>query len=93
MDKKNQARQAAIARSRPTPGRAPGAQGGQAVRQQNRQNQFTFYTEDSTGLKLSPKTVLILSLLYMAIVVLLHIFGKIKNAEIKKEMWSRTLSE
>jgi hypothetical protein len=27
----------------------------------------------------SPKTVLILSLLYMGIVVLLHIFGKIKQ--------------
>lgn len=30
-------------------------------------------------MKLSPKTVLIISLLYMGIVVLLHIFGKVKG--------------
>ena len=30
-------------------------------------------------MKLSPKTVLVVSLLYMGIVVLLHIFGKVKG--------------
>ena len=30
-------------------------------------------------MKLSPKTVLVISLLYMGIVVLLHIFGKVKG--------------
>ena len=36
-----------------------------------------FYTDDSSGLKVQPKTVLIISLVYMGIVVLLHIWGKI----------------
>ena len=54
----------------------PGAKVGNM---QTRQNQFAFFTEESSGLKLSPKTVLILSLLYMIIVVVLHILGKVKN--------------
>jgi len=56
------------------------------VRPNSRSNQFTFYTEDSSGLKLSPKTVLVISLLYIGIVVLLHIFGKIKGGEGKKDL-------
>lgn len=80
MDKKEQARKAAIARSKEAPQRQ-GVANAQAAgaRPQSRNNQFAFFTEESQGLKLSPKTVLIISLLYMGIVVLLHIFGKVKG--------------
>ena len=84
MDKKELAKKSAIARSRQAPGGRP--QGGQNVaRAQSRQNMLGFYGEESTGLKLSPKTVLVISLLYLGIVVLLHIFGKIKSGDAKKE--------
>eukprot|EP00918_Siedleckia_nematoides_P041574 GHVU01090431.1.p1 GENE.GHVU01090431.1~~GHVU01090431.1.p1 ORF type:complete len:115 (+),score=5.50 GHVU01090431.1:43-345(+) len=52
---------------------------------QNRQprpqstDSFKFYTEDSPGLKLGPTTVLVLSLVFMLVVVLLHILGKIQG--------------
>ncbi|CEM12157.1 unnamed protein product [Vitrella brassicaformis CCMP3155] len=35
-----------------------------------------FYTDDAPGLKVGPTTVLVLSLVFMAIVVILHIMGK-----------------
>ena len=77
MDKKELAKRSAIARSKTTPARTGAANA--AARPQSKGNQFAFFTEESQGLKLSPKTVLILSLLYMGIVVLLHIFGKVKG--------------
>ena len=78
MDRKELAKKSAIARSKTTPARTGAANA--AARPVNRQgNQFAFFQEESSGLKVSPKTVLILSLLYMGIVVLLHIFGKIKT--------------
>jgi protein transport protein SEC61 subunit beta len=78
MDRKELAKKSAIARSKTTPVRQGAANA--AARPQNRPgNQFAFFQEESSGLKVSPKTVLILSLLYMGIVVLLHIFGKIKT--------------
>ncbi|EPR58322.1 Sec61beta family protein [Toxoplasma gondii TgCatPRC2] len=36
-----------------------------------------FYTDDTPGLKIGPQTVLILTLCFMASVVLLHIVGKV----------------
>ena len=80
MDKKELAKRSAIARSKTAPAR-PGAAGqvGTARPQSRNQNQFAFFTEESQGLKLSPKTVLVISLLYLGIVVLLHIFGKVKG--------------
>lgn len=77
MDRKEQAKKSAIARSKPTPTRQ-GAAAQTGGRPASRGNQFAFFTEESQGLKLSPKTVLIISLLYVGIVVLLHIFGKVK---------------
>lgn len=77
MDKKELAKKSAIARSKTAPVRNGAANA--AARPQNRQgNQLAFFQEESSGLKVSPKTVLIISLLYMGIVVLLHIFGKLK---------------
>ena len=77
MDKKELAKQSAIARSKTQPARPTGGQN--VARAQNRGNQLAFFSEDSSGLKLSPKTVLVLSLLYLGIVVLLHIFGKVRG--------------
>ena len=84
MDKKELAKKSAIARSKTAPTRNAAAQ--HAARPPSKGNQFAFFTEESQGLKLSPKTVLVLSLLYMGIVVLLHIFGKVKAAEGKKDL-------
>mmetsp|Transcript_21543 Transcript_21543/g.54787 ORF Transcript_21543/g.54787 Transcript_21543/m.54787 type:complete len:92 (+) Transcript_21543:1174-1449(+) len=38
-----------------------------------------FYTDDAPGLKIGPTTVLVLSLLFIAFVVLLHIWGKFRR--------------
>jgi hypothetical protein len=37
----------------------------------------SFYTDDAPGLKIGPFTVLVLSLMFIAFVVLLHIWGKL----------------
>ena len=36
-----------------------------------------YFSEESTGFKITPKTVLIMSLIYIGIVVLLHIYAKL----------------
>merc|ERR1712151_691503 len=38
-----------------------------------------FYTDDAPGLKVGPTTVLVLSLVFMAIVCSLHILGKFRS--------------
>ena len=38
-----------------------------------------FYTDDAPGLKIGPTTVLVSSLLFIAFVVLLHIWGKFRG--------------
>lgn len=79
MDKKELAKKSAIARSKTTPTRQGAAAQAAGGRPHAAGNQFAFFTEESQGLKLSPKTVLIISLLYIGMVVLLHIFGKVKG--------------
>jgi protein transport protein SEC61 subunit beta len=78
MDRKELAKKSAIARSKQTPTR-PSAAAQAGARPIARGNQLSFFNEEAQGLKLSPKTVLIISLLYLGIVVLLHIFGKVKG--------------
>ena len=41
-------------------------------------NILQFYTDDSPGLQVGPTTVLIMSLSFVGIVVLLHIWGKFR---------------
>lgn len=36
-----------------------------------------YFSEESSGFKITPKTVLIMSLIYIGIVVLLHIYAKL----------------
>lgn len=38
-----------------------------------------FYNDDAPGLKIGPTAVLVLSLLFIAFVVLLHIWGKFRR--------------
>jgi protein transport protein SEC61 subunit beta len=40
-------------------------------------SKLNYFSEDSTGLRIQPKTVLIMSLIYIGIVVLLHIYAKL----------------
>mmetsp|Transcript_34035 Transcript_34035/g.79061 ORF Transcript_34035/g.79061 Transcript_34035/m.79061 type:complete len:93 (-) Transcript_34035:185-463(-) len=40
---------------------------------------LNFYTDDAPGLKVGPTTVLVLSLVFMAIVCSLHIVGKFRS--------------
>ena len=44
-----------------------------------------FFTEDAPGLKVHPKTVLIISLVYIGVVVLLHIWSKLGAGPTKTE--------
>lgn len=47
-----------------------------------------FFSEDSSSIRIQPKTVLIISLIYIGLVVLLHIYAKIgapaKVVEVEK---------
>ena len=64
------ARKAAAAR-RPASRPSGGGGGGNGI--------LRFYTDDAPGLKIGPTTVLVLSLLFIAFVVLLHIWGKFRK--------------
>lgn len=44
-----------------------------------------YFSEDNAGFTIQPKTVLIVSLVYIGIVVLLHIFSKVGGSETKVE--------
>lgn len=44
-----------------------------------------YFSEDSAGFTIQPKTVLIVSLVFIGIVVLLHIFSKVGGAQPKVE--------
>ncbi|OMJ83842.1 hypothetical protein SteCoe_9155 [Stentor coeruleus] len=41
--------------------------------------ELKLYSEDAPGLQIGPSTVLLLSLSYIAIVVILHIVGKLRG--------------
>ena len=75
MDAKANARAAAIRR---TGGKVAKNAGGQKGGVEN----FAFFSGDSNGFEVSPKAVLIISLLYIGVVVLLHIFGKVKTSTV-----------
>ena len=44
-----------------------------------------YFSEDNAGFTIQPKTVLIVSLVYIGIVVLLHIFSKVGGSDTKVE--------
>lgn len=69
-----------------TAGRRPGRgstlqkQGSQGSGSQPNNNIMRFYSDDGSGLKVGPVTVLVMSLAFMVVVVSLHILGKFRNA-------------
>ena len=66
--------------NRPAAGSRPQAGEARPARTNGRSaGELKFYTEDAPGLKIGPSTVLVLSLSFIAIVVILHIFGKIRG--------------
>lgn len=64
---------ASLRRRRPGGGAGAGgaASGGGAS------TMLQFYTDDATGAKMSPNTVLFMSIGFIAVVALLHVFGKL----------------
>merc|ERR1712050_186830 len=65
-------RQRKTTASSSTVSRKPGGGGGAGM--------WRFYTEDSPGIKVGPVPVLVMSLLFIASVFLLHIWGKYNRA-------------
>ncbi len=45
-----------------------------------------YFSEDSAGFKIQPKTVLIMSLVYIGLVVLLHIYSKMGAAPVEADI-------
>jgi len=46
---------------------------------------LNYFSEDNAGFRVQPKTVLIMSLVYIGIVVLLHLYCKLGAAPVKDE--------
>jgi len=46
------------------------------------QTGIRYFSEESSGFKITPKTVLIMSLIYIGIVVLLHIYAKLGSNKV-----------
>mmetsp|Transcript_56224 Transcript_56224/g.76667 ORF Transcript_56224/g.76667 Transcript_56224/m.76667 type:complete len:90 (+) Transcript_56224:47-316(+) len=67
----------ALNRRRPTRTSSGGASGG--TRSRGQPGILRFYTDDAPGLKIGPTTVLVMSLVFIAFVVLLHIWGKFRS--------------
>ena len=42
--------------------------------------ELKFFSHESGGMQLQPKTVLLVSIIYMGVVVVLHIFGKLRQS-------------
>ncbi|XP_042455739.1 protein transport protein Sec61 subunit beta-like [Zingiber officinale] len=63
---------AAASLRRRRPGGAAGAAAGGGA-----STMLQFYTDDATGAKMSPNTVLFMSIGFIAVVALLHVFGKL----------------
>ena len=62
---------ASLRRRRPTGGAAAAGGGGGAS------TMLQFYTDETAGRKMSPNAVLIMSIGFIAIVAVLHVFGKL----------------
>ena len=54
---------------------------------------LNYFSEDSAGFRIQPKTVLIMSLVYIGIVVILHIYSKLGAAPIKEDTTKTTTTE
>jgi protein transport protein SEC61 subunit beta len=54
---------------------------------------LSYFSEDSAGFRIQPKTVLIMSLVFIGIVVLLHIYSKLGSAPAKEDQPKGPASE
>mmetsp|Transcript_45856 Transcript_45856/g.132300 ORF Transcript_45856/g.132300 Transcript_45856/m.132300 type:complete len:94 (-) Transcript_45856:113-394(-) len=76
---------ASVGGSRTALARRPAGRAGGAVASANSGRKaagggiLKFYTDDATGLKVGPTTVLVMALVFMAIVCSLHIMGKFRS--------------
>ena len=75
---RERARAAALAKAKP---QARQGLSGKQGTVQNRGNQLNFFSEDASGMKMTPHSVMILCLIYVGLVVMLHIFGKMKSVD------------
>ena len=75
---KEKARQSALARAK-APNKNSRLSNMQGRPSNNQGNNLTFFSEDVNGLKFSPYHVMIICLVYIGLIVVLHIFGKVKN--------------
>ena len=73
MDARANARAAAIRRT-------GGTKGGNKPGPKDGAENFAFFSGSSNGFEVSPKAVLIISLVFIGVVVLLHIFGKVSTS-------------
>ena len=60
------------------PESASAKQGGAPVAGAADATNFAHYADEGAGLQLSPATVLTMSLVFIGLVVLFHVFGKLK---------------
>lgn len=76
---REKAREAALARTKaPNKNARLSASQGRANNQQG--NNLTFLTEEvDTALRLSPQTIMFICLVYIGVIVILHIFGKVQK--------------
>lgn len=63
---------ASLRRRRPTGGAGGAAGGGGSA-----STMLQFYTDETAGRKMSPNAVLIMSIGFIAVVAVLHVFGKL----------------
>jgi preprotein translocase subunit Sec61beta len=58
-----------------------------------REGGMKYFAEDSAGFRIQPKTVLIMSLVYIGIVILLHIYSKLGAAPVTEAEMPKGPSE
>ena len=52
-----------------------------------------YFSEESAGFRIQPKTVLIMSLIYIGLVILLHIYAKLGSSKATVEIPTPTPAE
>ena len=52
---------------------------GEVKTKKSASEEMKFFSSESTGMQMHPKSVLLLSIIYMGVVVVLHIIGKLRQ--------------
>mmetsp|Transcript_36178 Transcript_36178/g.46646 ORF Transcript_36178/g.46646 Transcript_36178/m.46646 type:complete len:92 (+) Transcript_36178:48-323(+) len=85
IDKPPPARNPAGGAIKRRPAKTPSDGSGAVSRTSGQPGILKFYDQESPGIKMSPVQVLVISLVFIAFVVLLHIYGKFRGAVIKDD--------